>query len=283
MAGLAIGDALGAPLECLPPKKKAVMDMISGGVHCMDSGSITDDTLQALAIMDSLIQNNGFYIDDVAVRLLESYLDNRHFFGPTSSKVFDDMLKGRHYLSSSKEIYESGGGRSNGSVMRGAPIGIFFSPEKVRYYSILCSQITHYNPVACECSAFFNGMISRLCRGKERSEAYFESLNECRNSEVIKRLSCPKKYDLVPSIDALDATHCAASVFIKSSSFESALISGINLGGDADTVGALCGALAGAYWGFDAIPKKWIVGLKDIEKIEYFFSGLYELSDDLSG
>jgi ADP-ribosyl-[dinitrogen reductase] hydrolase len=56
--------------------------------------------------------------------------------------------------------------------------------------------------------------------------------------------------------------------------FENALLSAINLGGDADTVGACCGALAGAYWGIDAVPERWTTELED-------YSGIVKVADGL--
>ena len=59
-----------------------------------------------------------------------------------------------------------------------------------------------------------------------------------------------------PSLDAVLCSHAAFACFMNARTFEGAILSAINLGGDADTVGACCGALAGAYWGMDAIPQK---------------------------
>ncbi len=50
-------------------------------------------------------------------------------------------------------------------------------------------------------------------------------------------------------------------------SFEEAIVEAINLGGDADTVGAIAGALAGARWGAGAIPQRWLDGLANLEGI----------------
>jgi ADP-ribosyl-[dinitrogen reductase] hydrolase len=57
--------------------------------------------------------------------------------------------------------------------------------------------------------------------------------------------------------------------------FEEALITAVNLGGDADTVGACTGALAGACWGADAIPERWI---KDLEDFPHISEVAYELA-----
>ena len=76
-----------------------------------------------------------------------------------------------------------------------------------------------------------------------------------------------EEYAPVPSLDALLCSHAALSCFMDADSFEDALISAVNLGGDADTVGACCGALSGAYWGMGAIPERWIRDLVDYPRI----------------
>jgi ADP-ribosyl-[dinitrogen reductase] hydrolase len=76
-----------------------------------------------------------------------------------------------------------------------------------------------------------------------------------------------KKYPPEPSLDALLCSHAALSSFMDARSFEDALVSAVNLGGDADTVGACCGALAGANWGMGAIPERWIRDLVDYPRI----------------
>jgi ADP-ribosyl-[dinitrogen reductase] hydrolase len=50
-------------------------------------------------------------------------------------------------------------------------------------------------------------------------------------------------------------------------SAEMAILSAVNLGGDADTVGACTGALAGAYWGLGALPRRWREGLERYDEL----------------
>ncbi|MCC7567772.1 MAG: ADP-ribosylglycohydrolase family protein, partial [Methanoregulaceae archaeon] len=73
LVGLAIGDALGAPLEGSPPPSRPLADMVSGGRFRRLSGEITDDTLQALAIADSLADLRGFFPYDILRRLINDY------------------------------------------------------------------------------------------------------------------------------------------------------------------------------------------------------------------
>ena len=266
--GLAAGDALGAPLEGLNPQKKLITEKIPGGIQKREAGEITDDTLSALAISESLVELKGFFLNDIARRMCEEYVKKPGFFGPTSTGVFLGMLAGEDFLAVSKKICQRGGGKSNGSVMRGAPVGVYFPPEKTREFSIKCSKITHYHPVSCECSSFVNSMVSRLCRGFERSDSYKEALSEIENKTVADMLSNLNSYPLNPSLDSLKATHCAVSVFMDADNFEEMLIRAVNLGGDADTIGAICGALGGGYWGADEIPKRWAEKLKSLKRIK---------------
>jgi len=268
LAGLAIGDALGAPLENLPVPQRLITTMGSGGVHGVRRGTITDDTLQAIAIAESLIKCRGFAPEELISRFLEGYHLHPEFYGPTSSAVFELIIKGFTAREAAEIVRrEQGGGRSNGCVMRGAPLGIWYAAPEIRAVSIACACLTHADPVACECSAFFNHMISELCRGRSRETAYSHALSACQEEEVRERLTDLHLHPLIPSLDALEATHCATAICITSSSFRDTVVRGVNLGGDADTIGALCGALAGAYWGIDAIPEDWKADLREWEMV----------------
>ena len=75
------------------------------------------------------------------------------------------------------------------------------------------------------------------------------------------------QFDPDPSLDCVLCSHAALRCFMDARSFEQAVLSAINMGGDADTVGACTGALAGAYWGLDAIPERWCRELEGYERL----------------
>jgi ADP-ribosyl-[dinitrogen reductase] hydrolase len=141
--------------------------------------------------------------------------------------------------------------------MRGFPIGIYFPADMTYDVSIACSRLTHYDPVAAHCSAWLTMMASDMCRGATRKEAFVRARSRCRDAEVLAVLGSYERYQPVPSLDAVQCSHAALSCFMKAHTFENALLSAVNMGGDADTVGACCGALAGSYWGIDAAPVRW--------------------------
>ena len=123
-----------------------------------------------------------------------------------------------------------------------------------------CSRLTHYDPVAGACSAFVNRMVSDLCRGRGKERAYQRALSWCRDREVSDMLGGFRRHDPVPGLDCLLATHAALTVFLENDTFEETLIAAVNLGGDADTVGAIAGSLSGSYYGLGAIPRRWLSG-----------------------
>ncbi len=264
LLGLAIGDAMGAPLEGFPRPERAVTVMEAGGRYPRAAGSYTDDTLQAAAVAESLVVCRGFCAGDLMTRLISGYRLHPWYYGPTSAAVFDRVMEGLTPYAAAAEVHiKNGGSRSNGSVMRGPPVGVYYAGPAVAGVSYCCSRLTHHDAVAAACSAFLNQMVSDMCRGFSRERAFSHALRRCREEEVADFLGEYRRFDPVPGLDALECTHAALACFMESRDFEGAIVSAINLGGDADTVGACCGSLSGAYYGSGAIPVRWFSCLQD--------------------
>jgi ADP-ribosyl-[dinitrogen reductase] hydrolase len=263
LVALAIGDALGAPLEGSRKPEVWLAEYRSGGRHFRKKGEFTDDTLQAIAVAKSLVECGGFCESDLVKKLSESYIQKPEWFGPTSTLFFDLVRSGTVPHQAALIVHRRrGGSRTNGSVMRGFPLGICWPAPQVYDVSLTCSRITHYDPVAGHCSAFLNVMVSDLCRGSSRSAAFRHARSLCTNSEVHTVLGSYDQYDPDPSLDSVLCSHAALHSFMHAKSAEMAILSAVNMGGDADTVGACTGALAGAYWGLEALPLRWRVGLE---------------------
>jgi ADP-ribosyl-[dinitrogen reductase] hydrolase len=110
-------------------------------------------------------------------------------------------------------------------------------------------------------------MVSDMCRGVSKNKAYLHARSLCSNKEVHTILGNYTEYAPVASLDAVLCSHAALFCFMNARTLETAILSAINLGGDTDTAGACCGALAGAYWGLEAIPYRWRKDLEDYENI----------------
>ncbi|MCX6688439.1 MAG: ADP-ribosylglycohydrolase family protein [Methanoregula sp.] len=281
LAGLAIGDALGAPLEGSAQPEAWLTKMLPGGLHFRKAGQWTDDTLQAVAVAKSLEKCRGFNPSDLVQRLLYGYENRPEWYGQTSAGFFILVKTGILPHRAAKLVHHRlHGSRTNGSVMRGFPLGIFYPAPEVYDQSLACSQLTHYDPVAAHCSAWLNVMASALCRGSTREQAYRHARSLCTNPEVHAMLGSYEQYCPVPSLDAVLCSHAALSSFMQARSFEGAVLSAINMGGDADTVGACTGALAGAYWGLCAIPKRWRDKLERYDELLALADRLWQVRTD---
>ena len=277
LAGLAIGDALGAPLEGSARPEAWLTEMRSGGRHFRKAGQWTDDTLQAVAVAESLVSCRRIDPPDLVQRLMAGFRERPDWYGPTSSLFFTLVASGILPARAAWLVYRRHhGSRSNGSVMRGFPVGIFYQPASVYDASITCSRVTHHDPVAAHCSAWLNVMVSGMCRGMSRHASFRHARSLCRDAEVRTMLGNYEHYIPDPSLDAVLCSHAALSCFMNARTFENAVLSAINLGGDADTVGACCGALAGAYWGLDAIPARWRCRLEGFDRICTLADKLWE-------
>jgi ADP-ribosyl-[dinitrogen reductase] hydrolase len=281
LIGLAIGDALGAPLEGSPQPEVWLAEYRSGGRHSRKKGEFTDDTLQAIAVAQSLGASRGFCESDLVKKLSESYIQKPEWFGPTSMLFFDLVRSGTVPHQAARIVHQRNhGSRTNGSVMRGFPLGIFYPAPEVYEVSLTCSGITHYDPVGGHCSAFLNVMVSDMCRGSARAAAFRHARSICTNNEVHAVLGSYDHYDPDPSLDSVLCSHAALHSFMNAKSAEMAILSAVNLGGDADTVGACTGALAGACWGLEALPVRWREGLERYDELVWLAEGVWETRID---
>lgn len=214
-----------------------------------------------IALAETLITCHRFSAIDFLSRLLRIYELHPEFFGPTSREVLERVRGGASPESVASGL--SGSGRTNGAVMRGAPIGIFYRPGNARIISEEAAATTHPHPVAGATSGVINQMISILCRGGSKEEAFFSALNSCENREVKARIARLSTAPLIPSLDALEAAHLAITCFMEEETFDGMIQTAISYGGDTDTTAAICGALGGAFLGAGGIPREWIVDLED--------------------
>ncbi len=166
--------------------------------------------------------------------------------------------------------------------MRGFPLGIFYPAPEVYAVSLACSRLTHRDPVAGHCSAFLNVMVSDLCRGSSRAGAFGHALNLCTDPEVHAVLGNYRARKPVASLDSVLCSHAALYCFMGSRSLEHAILSAVNLGGDTDTAGACCGALAGAFWGCEGIPNRWKRGLEGYDRLVHLADRLWVCRSDRS-
>lgn len=287
LLGLAVGDALGAPLEFQPARLPAnyLTEMVGGGWQKLAPGEWTDDTQQALCIVESLLAKRVFDPDDIARRFVVWMKSNPKDIGLHTQRVLDEIQRGASWEEASRDVQAlDPDDASNGSLMRCAPLALFFCrhPEYVASLSPVLSRITHAHPDCEWACVFLNVTIVALLSGMGRSEAVEFGYNACdgASQELKDRigLAMQPTCEVSPTGHVLDTLLVALWAFLHTHTFEEALITAVNRGDDADSVGAVVGALAGARYGMTHIPERWLIALKeDIFLIDYA-NRLYELA-----
>lgn len=243
------------------------------------AGAVTDDTLQAMAVARSLLACRGYSGADLMGRFLDGYHAHPEYYGPTSARVFSLIKAGVPIESAARSAHkENGSSRTNGPVMRGAPIGIAYAGPTVEEISMAAARLTHWDPVAGAASGFVNRMVSELCRGATRETAYLAALASCREPETLAALGEWRRRPPVPSLDALDLAHAAIAVVLTAPSFAGAIEAAVNSGGDSDTLGAVAGAMAGASFGAGSIPEDWLAPVAERNVLVALADGLVRLA-----
>jgi ADP-ribosylglycohydrolase len=296
LIGLAVGDALGAPIEFQPPMSfMEVTDFSYGGPHGLDPGQWTDDTSMALALADS-IAKAGWDLDDQARRYVAWYENGEY---SVIGRCFDI---GFTTLDALNRFRQSGDARTsgdpaehasgNGSIMRLAPVPVRFAnlyPDQIEELGRMAEEsslTTHASPQCRSACRYMAVVIAGLIHGVERQQVLdpaWPALRELNDigplHKEVADVAAGSFREKEPSeiqgsgyvVQSLEA---ALWAFHKAGDFREAVLAAVNLGDDADTTGAVCGQLAGAFWGESGIPIEWREGLDQRQMIESALVGL---------
>lgn len=242
--GIAIGDALGVPYEFMPRGSFECEDMSGHGTHDQPAGTWSDDTSMTLATIDSLATKRGFDARDMRARFEQWLFDGLY---TCDGYVFD-------YGNTTEEALSLGTGcddersNGNGSLMRILPLALMPGVSEADVHE--ASAITHAHDTSKRaCMELV--MTARQVMDGERPVSSFTSRYQVRSSGYV--------------LDTLTASRwCVAT----SESYEEAVLKAVNLGGDTDTTAAVTGGLAGLLWGHEAIPERWVSGVRGRRLLE---------------
>ncbi len=271
LVGLAVGDALGAPVEEIPKHAslsvpRPITDMVGGGYHRLLPGQITDDTEMALCIARSIAEKKAFDPADIAQRFVAWYEDNQIGAGGTTRAAIHRLKQG-YAWDEAANIEKCLQSLGNGSVMRCAPIAMYdaLHHEDLNVHSRNQGIITHPHQDCIDSVLFVNMLLASLLCGDEKQAAYEKALDSiAHNAELQQRYhAIPLLKEFQTSGEVKATVETALYPVLTTNSFAEALLKAVNMGGDADTRGAITGALAGAYYGESAIPGKWKYKLLD--------------------
>lgn len=279
LLGLAIGDALGAAVEFKPPGSfEPVTGYRAGGPHGLEPGEWTDDTSMALALADSIA--SGWDLTDQARRYVAWWREGQY---SVNGRCFDIGLTVRGALA---RFEQSGNARTsgdpaehasgNGSIMRLAPVPIRFAkkfPDELAELANLAAESslpTHASPQCLSACRYLAIVLAGLMHGLDRSQvlaADWEPLQELRRFAPLQptiatvaagSFRALEPPEIVGNGYVVKSLEAALWAFHNAADFREAVLRAVNLGDDADTTGAICGQLAGAYWGMKGIPASWL-------------------------
>jgi len=276
--GVALGDALGATTEFMTPREiqatyKVHRKIIGGGWLSIKPGQVTDDTQMSLALAQAIIHEQGWDLDAVA----------REFVKWMRSKPIDigaTVRRGiRLYINCGTTAVEySEWDAGNGAAMRMVPVALYTlgSEELLKRYVVEQAHLTHNHPFSDAACICVGNMTQAAILGANRFElhALTQELTDTYPKFAFN------KYNGAASGYIVETMRTVFNFLFTTTSFEECLVGIVNQGGDADTTGAIGGMIAGAFYGPEGLPPRWVKKLdaRVRTEVEHSADKLIELS-----
>jgi ADP-ribosylglycohydrolase len=284
LLGLAIGDALGAPLSGLDRAAIAArFGAVAGYLSAEDAaradvapGEFTDETEIALCVVEAMTANRGqFDTETAGPRLV------RLVTGPSRRWLQAETVAALERASETLEFrapIDEDAPATGDVAARGVPVGLIhavgvFDPAGLRADAEAVTRLTHGGPAAFHATtAVAHGVRLAATRAPRevwaRETAAFLGGGElaarlARVDDLIANLPLPDALAAIGTgLDAVESIPAAFAAAMREAIFEDAVFAAVNAGGATDTIGALTGALAGAAGGASGIPQPLIDGLE---------------------
>jgi ADP-ribosyl-[dinitrogen reductase] hydrolase len=290
--GVAVGDALGVPVEFKSReiiRENPVTNIFGYGTYNLPPGTWSDDSSLTFCLAEALTQD--FDLNVIAQNFVKWYYEN---YWTPHGNVFDIGIATRQAISrlSKGEKPELAGGfnesdNGNGSLMRILPLLFYLidKPINERYdITKKVSSITHGHIRSVIACFYYLEFAKHIFEGKDKFEIYRILQTDVLNYLVSLSIN-PREIALFDrllqsEIHILDEEKIESSGYVihtleasiwcllTTNNYKEAVLKAVNLGNDTDTTGAVTGGLAGLLYGFDSIPKNWIEQIARKEDIE---------------
>lgn len=291
--GVLVGDALGTTYEF---EKEAnirlpkILNVIGGGPFDVTKGQVTDDSEMTLSLAYSIIKKKKYDKEDVAKAYIRWIKSEPKDNGISTARALRNAKKFQDTVNNS--IKYNSQSLSNGFLMRISPLAIIGkNMNKTKLNKIIKDEvsITYSNKECLLAGKFYIYLLIYILNGGE--DYYNYSLYLTGKNFILKKiiegsLKSPyfiKYKNIRIDIDGQYMGYYVVSLQIalyclfNSKTYQSAMRTIIKLGGDTDTNCAISGALLGAKFGYDKIPKKW---LKTILEADYDRPEEFKLNED---
>lgn len=294
LLGLAAGDAVGAAVEYLPRGTfPPLTDVSGGGPFKLRPGQWTDDTSMAMCLGLSLAETGRFDPRDQMCRYIcwrdWGYLSSTgtcfDICGTVTRAIHGFSLTGNPFSGPTDPL-----SAGNGSIMRLAPVPMFYYPERdlALHYSAESSRTTHGAGECLDACRLLGDIIFRALDGREKEEVLFGTSPALLGTGPVRALA-RGDYRFKPeecvrgSGYVVECLEAALWCFLGADSFEGSVLRAANLGDDADTTAAVCGQVAGAFYGESGIPRAWLEKLAMRDEIAELADRLRRAGRERSG
>lgn len=253
--GLALGDALGATTEFMTPAEihrqyKIHRAIVGGGWLHLKPGRVTDDTEMSLCVARAIVAHGGWQLSAIADNFVSWMKGKPIDIGSTCRKGIRDYL-----LSGNLEQPHSDNDAGNGALMRLLPTALYTLGDEALLQRCAVEQahLTHHHPLSDAACVTFGKMIHAALSGADRF-----ALHALARDLVARHPQFHfNDYRGQAGGYVVETMQTVLHYFFTTNSFEACLIGIVNQGGDADTTGAIGGALAGAFYGMEQLPGAW--------------------------
>lgn len=288
MIGHAVGDALGVPVEFKTPEyiaKDPVTGMRGYGSYAVPAGAWSDDTSMSLCALAAMGRKDWTF-EEVMDNFFAWMSDNRFTATDETFDVgytcFNAILNYRQngMPVSACGLYDEDS-NGNGSLMRIHPFSLLVDTETAEWESVIdqASALTHGHDRSKLACRIYTMILSALLDNPDKNAVFFALLQaDCRyrshpEHRHFRRLFAMDFEDTpLTAIKStgyvVDTLEAAVWCLLTTDSYEECVLKAVNLGEDTDTVAAVAGGLAGALYGYDAIPLSWRTTLKRRQDIE---------------
>ena len=279
--GVAVGDAIGGPVEFMNPEQIAAkygrLDrMVGGGWLSLKPGEITDDTQMTVCVAEGIVEAPEAPVEAVGRRFIEwANAGPKDIGGACASSIHNAQRIGgsspnaEQWEEAAKATQRSQGHpvEGNGALMRTIYPAVYYSGHlQAGLTAQRIAKMTHAGEKSTEACILYARMVHLLTA----SESSIQDAQTPREF-LAEHCRAVPEYDAAAAAPeviqgrlggwVVDAMRIAVGSVATTSSFRDAVVTAANLGGDADTNAAITGGLAGAWYGYDAIPAEWIAAL----------------------
>lgn len=303
--GVIVGDALGVPYEGMKKGSYYVYEMedsftqkLKRAPHGQPKGSYSDDGSLTLAVMDALMFNTGLY---GLIENRRAWFDDGKFTqlgkafgsGLTTRVTIDNFNKGMLPHECGLTEPERCGNGTLMSISSFAMMSYGKTDEEIIAYLEGIHSTSHNQPINIISTFFYVSMMHSIMSGEDiKTSVEFaqdkmvnvilkmdrfspDAANFDRLSESYKYLSSPE--GVLTTGYVIHSLEASIYCLITTNTYEECILKAVNIGGDVDTIAAIVGGAAGLYYGYDAIPERWISEIIDREELEKLCDDVEEL------